>query len=114
MPVHGLLQVAVVDDIDLDLRALADLQRRPGDGAVVSQHPHGGVAELLAHGRDPQLEALIRGQLDNLGRGGGRQAADVARELVGRCAHVPSSRRRSSVPLERRPYADPLCQRNRR
>ena len=123
VPVHRLLQVAVVDDVDLDLRALADLQRRPGNRAVVGQHPHGGVAEPLAHRRDPQLKALTLGQLDKLGRSGGRQAAGVAWELVGGCAHLPllesvtgdfGKRARSGRRPRRRPYAGRLCQRNRR
>ncbi len=120
MPVHRLLQVALVDDVDLDLRALADLQRRPGNRAVVGQHPHRGVAEPLAHRRDPQPKALTPSQLYELSRRGGRQAAGVAWELICGCAHLPlllwvtvlgasKSRRPSGGVRRRYPVASRRC-----
>ena len=54
-------------DVDEDLRALRDPQRRAGDRAVVGEHPHGGVADALGHRRDPQREAVAVGELDDRG-----------------------------------------------
>ena len=67
VPVDRGLQVAPVLDIDDDLGVLLHLQGRPGYRAVVGQHPHPGVAEILGHRRDAQVEAVAVGQLDHLG-----------------------------------------------
>ena len=65
---HGVFKVTVVRDLDCQLRALAHSQRRAGNRAVVGEHPHGRVAELLRHRRDPQVELIRVGQLNRLWR----------------------------------------------
>ena len=40
VPVHCGVEVALVDDVDDDLGALAHLERRARDGAVVGEHPN--------------------------------------------------------------------------
>ena len=52
----GVLHVASVLDVDGYLGALADFERRAGDGAVVGEHPHSGVPEALGDRRDAQLD----------------------------------------------------------
>ena len=91
VPVDGRLHVALVLDVDQQLRPLGNPQRRAGDGAVVGEHPHRRVADALGHRRDAQREAVAVGELD--GRGGGRcrQAGRLARELVCRSGHPVSS-----------------------
>ena len=68
VPMDGRLQIAVVDDLDRDLRSLADAQRRTGDGAVVGEHAHSRVGELLRDGRDPQLDRVVVCDFDDLAR----------------------------------------------
>jgi hypothetical protein len=65
--VHRRLEVAVVRDVDGERRPLRNLQRRPGDGAVVGEHPHGRIADLLLHGDDLELELVAVAELDELG-----------------------------------------------
>ena len=81
VPVDGRVEVAVVGDVHGDRRALRDLQRRAGDGAVVGQHPHGRVADPLLDRDDLELELVAVGELDQLGLAGLRQALGLAREL---------------------------------
>jgi hypothetical protein len=50
---------------------LLHLQGWPADRAVVGQHPHRGVAELLGHQSDPQVELVTVGKLGQLGRAAG-------------------------------------------
>ena len=45
VPVHRRLEVALVDDVDHELRALADAERRAGHRAVVGDHAHGVAAD---------------------------------------------------------------------
>jgi hypothetical protein len=47
-----------------DRRTLVDLERRAGDGPVVSQHAHGGIADPLPDRDDLELELVAVGQLD--------------------------------------------------
>ena len=54
----GGLHVALVLDVDDDLRALLDFENRPGDRAVVGQHPHDAVADALGHGPDAEVELI--------------------------------------------------------
>jgi hypothetical protein len=61
VPVHGRLQVTLVDDVDLDLRSLRHPQRGARDRAVVGQHPHRRVAQLLGDRRDLQIERVAVG-----------------------------------------------------
>ena len=53
VPVHRRLEVALVDDVDDELRALADAERRAGYRSVVGDHAHGVAADALGHRRDP-------------------------------------------------------------
>ena len=55
VPVDGRVKVTVVLNVDHDLGALSHLEGGAGDGAVVAQHPHGGVAERLGHRADAQF-----------------------------------------------------------
>ena len=80
VPVHGRLEVALVDDVDDELRALAHAQRRAGDRAVVGDHAHGVVADPLRDRRDPQLERVAVGELHDLGRRRLRKPGGVGRE----------------------------------
>ena len=47
VPVHRRLEIALVDDVDLDLRALRHAQGRSWHRAVVGEHAHLGVADAL-------------------------------------------------------------------
>jgi len=58
--------IALVLDVDDDLGALAHLQRRTRDRAVVGEHPHLCVANPLRDRRDSQIELVAIAQLDNL------------------------------------------------
>ena len=82
VPVDGGLHVALVLDVDDDLRALLHLERGAGDRAVVGQHPHRRVAKPLGHRRDPQVELIAVGQLDQLGGACLGKARDVRREVL--------------------------------
>ena len=95
VPVDGRLEVALVDDVHDELRALAHAQRRAGDGAVVGDHPHGVVADPLRDRRDPELEGVAVGELHHLGRRRLRQGR--------RC---PSGRWRSPRPRRGRGRGD--------
>jgi hypothetical protein len=55
VPVDGRVKVTVVLNVDHDLGALGDHEGGAGDGAVVAQHPYGGVAERLRHRTDTQF-----------------------------------------------------------
>ena len=82
VPVDGGFQVALVLYVDDDLRALPDSQRRTGNGAVVGQHPHGGLADSFGRGRDAQRVPVAVGQVDHRRGGHGRKTGGVPRELV--------------------------------
>jgi hypothetical protein len=83
MPMHSRVQVTVVGDVDDELAALADLEGGAGDGAVVAQHPHPGLAEALGHRPDPQIEGVARGQHQQLGPARLRQPGGISRERLG-------------------------------
>jgi hypothetical protein len=55
VPVDCRVKVTVVLNVDYDLGALSHLEDGAGDGAVVTQHPHGDVAERLGHRADAQF-----------------------------------------------------------
>ena len=88
VPVDGRFEVALVDDVHDELRALGHAQRRPGDGAVVGDHPHGVVADPLGDRRDPELERVAVGEVHHLGRRRLREAGGVGREGRGRLGGV--------------------------
>jgi hypothetical protein len=67
VPVHSRVDVAPVGDVDGDRGALRDLQRRAGNGAVVGEHPHSCVADLLLDRDDLEPELVAVGELDQLG-----------------------------------------------
>ena len=52
VPMDGRLDVTVVRDVDDDLGSLVDVERRPGDRAVVGDHPDVGSANVLYDGPD--------------------------------------------------------------
>jgi hypothetical protein len=56
--VDGRLHVALVLDVDDDLRALLHLEDRPRDRVVVGQHPHGVLADALGDRPDPEAELV--------------------------------------------------------
>jgi hypothetical protein len=66
VPVNGGVEVAVVDHVHDDLRTLLHTQGRPGDRAVVRQHPHGRVADPLRDRADVKLELVAVVELDDL------------------------------------------------
>ena len=90
VPVDGRLHVALVLDVDKQLRPLGNPQGRAGDGAVVGEHPDRRVADALGHRRDAQREAVTVGELDGRSGGRRRQAGRLARELVCRSGHPVS------------------------
>ena len=67
VPVHGRVDVAVVRHMDGDRRALRNLQRRAGHGAVVGEHSHGVVAHSFPYGGDLEVELVSVSELDQLG-----------------------------------------------
>ncbi len=91
VPVDGRLQIALVLDVDDDLGALAHLQRRPGDRAVVGEHSHRGVADPLGDRRDRQVEPVTVAQLDHLRGACLGEAGGVGRELIVSCGHLQIS-----------------------
>ena len=52
VPVHGGLHIALVLDVDHDLRALPDPEDRAWDRSVVGEHPHPGATHSLGDRRD--------------------------------------------------------------
>jgi hypothetical protein len=58
MPVQRRFHVALIRDVDNQLRTLIDMQGRTGDRAVVREHPQHVAAEVLAHRRDLQTEVV--------------------------------------------------------
>ena len=82
VPVNGRLEVALVDDVDDELGALTDADRRTGHRAVVGDHANGVVAEALRDRRDPQLEPVAVAELDDLRSGRLGQARRLRREVI--------------------------------
>ena len=76
VPVHGCFHLGVVGDVDGDFGAFADAQGRAWDGAVVGEHAHRVVSELLDDGRDPQVDGVAAGEVDHVGLDGGWQPRD--------------------------------------
>jgi hypothetical protein len=76
------LRIALVLDVDDDLRTFPHLQGRSWDRTVVGQHPHGRVAEPLGHRRDAQVEVVAVGELDQLGVAGLGKTRDRRREVI--------------------------------
>ena len=81
---HGRVEVALVDDVDADLRVLAHAQRRPGNRAVVGEHAHALALDLLRHRRDPQLDAVPVANIDDLRPDRIRQPIQPRRKLTRR------------------------------
>ncbi len=79
---HGRLQIALVADVDDELRPFAHAERRAGDGAVVGEHADSRAADALRHRRDPQLERVAVAELDELGLGCLCQARRIRLEMV--------------------------------
>jgi hypothetical protein len=52
MPVDCLLEIALVLDVEDDLRVLLHLEGRPGYRTVLDQHPHPAAAKVLGHWGD--------------------------------------------------------------
>jgi hypothetical protein len=83
VPVHGGIEITIVGDLDDDLAALLDLEGGAGDGAVVAQHPHRGVADSLGYRPDPQLQGVAVGQLQLLGPAGLGESGGVGGKRLG-------------------------------
>src|SRR5215210_5032508 len=66
MPVHGRLEIAFVDRVDEDLRALLHLHRGAWNRSVVGEHTDGRSSDLLRDRRDSQLEFITIRELDDL------------------------------------------------
>ena len=93
VPVHGRLEVSVVRDVDSRRRPLRELQRRTRDRPVVGQHPHGRVADDLAHRGDLEADLVAVCELHELGSrrfrkavGGVRKSTRLRSPLL--CAHL--------------------------
>ena len=82
MPVNRGVHVALVLDVDDDLRALLHLQDRSGNRPVVGQHPNRRVAQSLGDRSDPQFQMLTVRQLDNLGSPRLGKPRRVSREVI--------------------------------
>ena len=82
VPVDGGVYVALVLDVNDDLRPLLHLQDRPGDRSVVGQHPHGRVADPLGVRRDVQGELVAVRQLDQLRRARLRETGRIGGKVV--------------------------------
>ena len=80
VPVHGGVQVAVVGDIDDDLRSLLDTKRGTGDRAVVAEHPNGAVAKPLGYRSNAKVNRVPVGELQDLGCRGLGEACGIGRE----------------------------------
>src|SRR5918992_1104283 len=79
---HRGLEITLVLDVDDDTRALAHLQDRPGDRAVVGEHPHLVLTQALDDGRDPQVERFTMLELHGLGTAARWQPLGLGRELL--------------------------------
>ena len=66
VPVHRPFHIAIVTNIDNDLRALLDSQSRARNGTVVGEHPNFRAANVRGDGCNPEVESLAVGQFDNL------------------------------------------------
>ena len=84
VPMDRGVHVALVLDVDDDLRALLHLQGRSGNRPVVGQHPDRRVAQSLGDRSDPQIEMLTVRQLDQLGRARLGKPRRVGREAIRR------------------------------
>jgi hypothetical protein len=82
VPVDGRLEVALVDGIHEDLRALRHLQRGAGDRSVVGEHANGRISDLLGDGRDPELELVAVRELDQLGSDDPGSAGGFSGEIL--------------------------------
>ena len=82
VPVHGRFEVAVVFDVDDQLRPLADTQCRSGNRTAVGEHPHLLVADLLGDGADAKLGRVAVCKVDDPRRGCLREPLGAGRESV--------------------------------
>src|SRR4051812_35935329 len=82
MPMDGCVVITVVLDIHQDLGALRHAQGWAGDRAVVAQHPHGVLTDLLGNRLDAHLEHLAISELDQFGRPGGWKSRGVGGERL--------------------------------
>ena len=87
VPVDRGLHVALVFDLDGDLRAFGDPQHRAGNRAVVGEHPHDVIADPLGNGGDPKRVLVAVRQLHLLGHACLRQAGDIRREVIVGAGH---------------------------
>ena len=86
VPVDGRLDVTVVRDVDDDLGPLVDVEGRPGDRAVVGDHPDGRPADVLDDGRDLKGQSIAVAEPMQGGSLDQREARRVAGKQVG-CGH---------------------------
>src|SRR3954466_11899327 len=80
---NGRVEVATVLYLDLNLCAFRNAQGRTGNGAVVTQHPHGVVADLLGDRLNAHLKQLAVTERYDLSCAHGWEAGDIGREHVG-------------------------------
>ena len=81
VPVHGRLEIAVVDRVHENFRALPYLQRRSRDRSVVGKHANPVPFELLGDRRNSELELVALGEFDDFGTLCLRQTLDRSRKL---------------------------------
>jgi hypothetical protein len=82
MPVHSRRVVALVLDVDDDLRTLLDLEHGPRDRAVVGQHPHLSSGQLLDHWGNAQVELVAIAELDQLRGVGLGKSSNLGRKVL--------------------------------
>ena len=73
VPVHGCLEVALVRDMDSHGRTFGNLERRPGNRAVVGEHSHVCVTDSLDDRPDVKFGRVAIGELDDTGGNRTRQ-----------------------------------------
>ena len=83
VPVHGRIHVAAIRDVHCDRRVLRGLQGWAWNRAVVGEHAHGGIADLLLDRCDLELELVSVRELDDLRPSGVGQSFGRARQLGG-------------------------------
>ena len=90
VPVDGGVEIPFVGDVDDDFAALLDFGCGTGDGAVIAQHPHGGVAEPLGHRADPQMQRVTVSQFQQRRLAGLWQPGRIGREHPSRRGYIGS------------------------
>jgi hypothetical protein len=66
--VHRRVHVALIDNVDNELRALPNPEYRTRDRPVIREHSYGRAADPFLHRRDPEIELRAIGQFQLIRR----------------------------------------------